>query len=448
MTAKTPPDARSILRSYYGLAGMYTLAASVIWGVNTLFMLDAGLGIAEVFIANAAFSAGMVIFEIPTGVVADTLGRRTSFLLSVAVLAITTLMYVGLARIDGNLLAWSAVSVLMGLGFTFYSGAVEAWLVDALHTTGFDGQLDDVFARGQMVTGGAMLVGTVGGGILGSINLSVPYVVRSAMLVLLFVVAYGRMHDIGFTPHRVAVGELPAAMRSIAAAGVTYGWRQRPLRFLMLASLVQSGFLYWGFYAWQPYFLDLLERDAVWVAGVVSALISISTIAGNLVVEWFTRFCGRRTTLLLWAAGLQTLGAVVVGLTSSFWIAVGALMVVMAATGVSGPVRAAYMHHIIPTEQRATVVSFDSMVAGVGGTGAQAGLGALAQVQSFSAGYIVGGAATVIAVPLLAAMRGMHNDADLIVGRKAALGGTCAADGLPLVAAVESHSRDTITTGS
>ena len=45
-------------------------------------------------------------------------------------------------------------------------------------------------------------------------------------------------------------------------------------------------------------------------------------------------------------------------------------------------------------------------------------------------------------------MRGLQNDADLIVGRKAAVGGTCAADGLPLVAAVESHSRETITTGS
>jgi hypothetical protein len=43
-----------------------------------------------VFVANAAFSAGMVPFEVPTGVVADTLGRRMSFLLSEAVLSATT----------------------------------------------------------------------------------------------------------------------------------------------------------------------------------------------------------------------------------------------------------------------------------------------------------------------------------------------------------------------
>ena len=87
-----PPASRRVLAGYYTLAGLYTLSAAAIWGVNTLFLLDAGLSFFEVFVANAAFSAGMVVFEIPTGAVADTLGRRVSFLLSVAVLGATTLM--------------------------------------------------------------------------------------------------------------------------------------------------------------------------------------------------------------------------------------------------------------------------------------------------------------------------------------------------------------------
>ena len=100
----------------------------MIWGVNTLFLLGAGLSFFEVFVANAAFSAGMVLFEVPTGVVADTLGRRVSFLLSVAVLSATTLLYVALAQVGAGVVAFSVVSVAMGLGFTFYSGAMEAWL--------------------------------------------------------------------------------------------------------------------------------------------------------------------------------------------------------------------------------------------------------------------------------------------------------------------------------
>lgn len=62
---------------YMRLLFLETLAASLIWGVNTLFLLDAGLGLTGAFIANGAFSAGYVLFEIPTGVVADAAGRRS-----------------------------------------------------------------------------------------------------------------------------------------------------------------------------------------------------------------------------------------------------------------------------------------------------------------------------------------------------------------------------------
>ena len=70
------PAARRIQRIYLTLLLGNTLAASFIWGINTLFLLDAGLSNFEAFAANAFFTAGMVIFEIPTGVVADTVGRK------------------------------------------------------------------------------------------------------------------------------------------------------------------------------------------------------------------------------------------------------------------------------------------------------------------------------------------------------------------------------------
>ena len=82
--------ARRIQRTYLTLLLGNTLAASFIWGINTLFLLDAGLSNLEAFAANAFFTAGMVIFEIPTGVVADTWGRRTSYLLGTLTLSAST----------------------------------------------------------------------------------------------------------------------------------------------------------------------------------------------------------------------------------------------------------------------------------------------------------------------------------------------------------------------
>jgi MFS family permease len=428
---------RRTVLGYYVLAGLYTLSAAAIWGVNTLFLLDAGLSFFEVFLANAAYSLGTVLFEIPTGVVADTLGRRTSFLLSTSVLGASTLLYVALAEVDAGVVAFALASVLMALGFTFYSGAMEAWVVDALAATGYRGLLDHVFARGQQVTGAAMLIGTVGGGLVGQVDLSIPYVIRAVLLAAVFVVAFVVMHDIGFTPRRVPPRRLPLAIAQNAKAGVAFGWAQRPIRLLMLAASLEMGFLIWAFYAAQPYLLDLLDSDAVWIAGVVAAGIAASTMVGNQIVDVVSRRCAKRTTLLLWSGAVQCVAAIVVGVASSFWVAFPALLVLTGAVGVTGPVRQAYLHQLIPSEQRATVISFDSMVSGGGGVVGQVGLGAYGEARSVGGAFVVGGAATALAIPLFAAVRRIGGPADQIMGSRAGAECGSAGKGLPSVSQVE-----------
>jgi MFS family permease len=428
---------KAVLRSYFAISGVYTLSASLIWGVNTLFLLEAGLDIFGVFVAGAAFTAGNVLFEIPTGVVADTVGRRASFLCSVSVLCVGTLAYVGIPHLAWKpLFLFTVVSVFLGLGFSFYSGALEAWLVDALDASGFAGELDAVFSRGAMVSGAAMLIGAVGGGLLGQLDLSLPFVARSGLLILAFVVALIGMRDLGFAARPLTLQTLRRELASVAKAGIRYGWSQRSLRLLMLASAVQTGFLIWGFYAWQPYFQELLQTDAVWFAGVIASAMALSTMLGNAVVDYFARLCGRRTTLLVWAASIQTLAALAVGLSPSFPLALGCLLVVTATMGVVGPVRQAYIHRMVPGEERATVVSFDSMVANLGGVGGQAGLGYLTKVRDYATGYVVGGALTVLAIPLFLAIRSLKEDADKIIGR-AGKSSPCAAQGLASVGAVD-----------
>ena len=152
---------RSIQRTYVILMLGNTLAASFIWGINTLFLLDAGLSNLEAFAANAFFTAGMVVFEVPTGIVADTIGRRASYLLGTVTLTGSTLLYVLLWQVGAPFWQWAIASMSVGLGFTFFSGAVEAWLVDALNATGFTGDLESVFGRGQIATGAGMLTGSV-----------------------------------------------------------------------------------------------------------------------------------------------------------------------------------------------------------------------------------------------------------------------------------------------
>ncbi|HEV8572905.1 MAG TPA: MFS transporter [Actinomycetota bacterium] len=409
-------EPKRIIRTYLTITALFTLSASLIWGINTLFLLDAGLDIFEVFVANAAFTAAMALFEVPTGVVADTRGRRISFLLSEAVLVVGTLAYVGVAAIHGGLLLFSLAGVILGLGYTFYSGAVEAWLVDALRATGFRGELDRVFARGGMVSGAATLVGTVAGGVIGSIDLSIPYLVRSALLAGAFAVGFSMMHDLGFTPRTLRLRGITVEMRKVARAGITYGWRVPSVRLLVLGSFVTLGFFFWAWYAWPPYFLDLLGRDLVWVVGVIAALFSLAQICGNALVGRLVRPGIRRTTILITGSGVLTAAMVAVGTIQLFWVAVPMFLLAAVVAGFLFPVRQTYLHAVIPTEQRATLVSFDALLGSLGSVGGQTGLGYLSRVRSIPDGFVVGGLATGIVVPLYLLLRARSDQADVVRG--------------------------------
>ena len=410
------PSAARIIRAYFVISGAYTLAASLIWGINTLFLLGAGLSLMQVFLANAVFTGAMAIFEVPTGVLADTGGRRLSFLLSVAVLFVGTLAYVAIPLAGGGLLAFCLASILLGLGYTFYSGAMEAWLVDALKAAGHTEPVDRVLARGQFVSSAAMLVGSVSGGFLGSVNLAIPYVIRCVLLLMAFVVGFVTMHDVGFATQTLARRDLPRAMVRTAEESVRFGWRSPGARLAILAGAMQAIFFEWGYHAWQPYFLGLLGSDAAWITGSIAATIAASMMAGNWLVHRLTKYCGHRSTLLIAAAIGFSVAAVGVGLAHSFWLAVSFYIVGAVSYGVFQPVRQGYLHLVVPPTHRATVLSFASLVSSGGSMAGQAGIGWLSARTSLGSGYVAGGVIAALAIPFLLSLRRLGGRPDQILG--------------------------------
>jgi MFS family permease len=391
--------ARVVERTYLLLTLLTTLAASFIWGINTLFLLDAGLSNLEAFAANAFFTAGQVMFEVPTGVVADTRGRRFSFLLGAGTLLASTLLYLVMWQLQAPLAGWAIASILLGLGFTFFSGATEAWLVDALNASGFRGSLETIFGRAQVVAGGAMLVGSVAGGIVAQLtNLGVPYVIRAAMLGVTLLIALRFMRDIGFTPRRGA--SAVADVRNVLGGAIDGGLRNRPVRWLMLAAPFNAGVGIFAFYALQPYLLELYgDPSAYSVAGLAAAMIAGSQIVCGLIVPWARRLFRRRTDALI-VGGILNVGVLAfIGLTDSFLIALVLLAAWTMIFAIEAPLRQAFINGLIPSEQRATVLSFDALMGSSGGVAIQPALGRVADVYGYSASYVAGAAIQALAVP-------------------------------------------------
>ena len=407
-------EAKRVQRTYLLLTLLSTLAASFIWGINTLFLLDAGLNNTEAFAANAFFTAGMVIFEVPTGALADTWGRRTSYLLGAVTLLLSTLLYLVMWKAHAPLWGWAIASILLGLGFTFFSGATEAWLVDALAFTGYKEGLEPVMARGQVVGGSAMLAGSVAGGVIAQMtDLGVPYIIRAVCLGLTLVAAWFLMKDQGFTPNRShgALGE----MRRVVRASIDNGWRKPPVRWLMLAALCAGGVDMFAFYALQPYLLELWgDKEAFGIAGLAAAIVAGSEMVAGLLVPYVRRVFTRRTYALIAAASLGIVSLALMGVTSSFWVAIGLLVVWGLTFSIATPIRQAYLNGIIPTQQRATVLSFDNLMSSAGGVAAQPALGRAADVWGYPTAYVVSGVIQLAALPFLVLARRENAGSDRI----------------------------------
>jgi MFS family permease len=408
------PEPRTVQRVYLVLMLFSTLAASFIWGINTLFLLDAGLSATAAFTANALFTAGMVLFEVPTGVVADTWGRRASYLLGSVTLAVSTVLYWLAWQAHAPFWAWAATSMLLGLGFTFFSGATEAWLVDALKFTGFKGNLETVFAKGQIVAGVAMLSGSVLGGLVAQwTNLGVPYLLRGLALVVTFVVAFVFMRDWGFVPKP---GKHPVReMGQVVRASVRYGLGNPPVRWMMLAAPFTFGVGIYAFYAMQPYLLELYgDEQAYSIAGLAAAIIAGAQIAGGMAAPRVRRLFRNRTSALLAGLLFEIALLALLGVTTGFWVAVGLLVLWGLAAAATLPIRMAYVNGLIPSAQRATVLSFDNLLGSSGGVVIQPALGKAADVWSYSTSYLVAAAVQLLAAPFMVLARRERASADPI----------------------------------
>jgi MFS family permease len=252
-----------------------------------------------------------------------------------------------------------------------------------------------------------------GGFIAEQASLGVPFVLRALILIVMFALAFRMMHDVGFTPD--TGGRPLAEMRKIASASIDYGWRVPAVKWLMVEALFTGGVGIYAFYALQPYLLELYgDPQAYQIAGLAAALVAGAQILGGVAAPFIRGLFQRRTSALLWMAGLSVLSLVLIGAIQSFWPVIGLTLVWSLMFAATMPIRQTYLNGLIPSRQRATIISFDSMMASSGGVWAQPLLGRAADVWGYGASYLASAAISVFALPSLALSRKQNAPADTV----------------------------------
>ena len=168
-------------------------------------------------------------------------------------------------------------------------------------------------------------------------------------------------------------------------------------------------------YALQPYLLELYgDPEAYSIAGLVAAIVAGAQIAGGIAAPRIRRLFRRRTSALIVTAGLSSLSLLLIGLIDSFAAVIALIAVWGLLFAATMPIRQAYLNGLIPSRQRATILSFDSMMSSTGGVWTQPVLGRAADAYGYAPSYAIGAGISLLALPFLALSRRQNAPADVV----------------------------------
>jgi len=407
------PDARSLRRRFLLLVALRWLPTGLTMPVTVLLASARGLSLAEIGLVLSVQGFVVLALELPTGGLADSLGRRPTLVLAGAV----GLASLALLLVADSVATYVGVMALQGVWRALDSGPLEAWYVDAALAVDPGARLEEGLSAASAVLSAALCAGALVSGALVALEPlsgADPLVVPVLAALVLSAVSTGAVLAL-VTEARPARGAGAAwtAVRgvpAVVAAGVRLVRGDRVLVALVAVELFW-GFGMVAFEVLMPVRLaevsgsgaPATERAAA-LMGPVTAGAWAASAAGAALVPLLSR----RTGVWVAAAALrvaQGLAVAGMGLLAGPLGVVAAFWACYAVHGASNPLHSSLLHARASGENRAVVLSVNSMVAQPAGSVGSITLGALAAATSTSTAMLVAALALALAAPLYRAAR-------------------------------------------
>jgi MFS family permease len=170
----------------------------------------------------------------------------------------------------------------------------------------------------------------------------------------------------------------------------------------MLGAPFSGGVGMYAFYAMQPYLLELYGRkDSYSTAGLAAPIVAGTQIIGGYLVRYVGKACLRRTSFLLFGTLLSVAALATIGLVSHFGVALFLFALWAIVFAAVSPVRQAFINGLIPSEQRATVLSSDNLLSSSGGVVFQPALGRFADAWGYPVSCVARAVIELLALPFV-----------------------------------------------
>jgi len=390
---------KKTILQYFTLTMLFNFAMCSIVATYVTFLTSNGLNLFEVNMVNFVFFSVRLIFEIPTGAFADVFGRKASFVMSCLLMSLGTFMY----ALSHSFWGFAAAEGVSAVGSTFASGAFDAWLVDKLNHHGHTGERHRIFARAEFLGRVVGIASALIGSYLADIRGSLPWFLGSAIFLVTGIVTICWMKEEYFEKQPFSWSLGLTSMKNTFLSSVEYGIKNKVVRFIVIVGLIQMFAVQAPNMQWQPYFIQFVhaKRNLGYMWVVMSSFLMIgSMIAPRLL----TRVKDEKKSLVICQviAGLGILLTTLVPFLAGIMI----YMVHEIPRGMYGPLKKKYLHDNIPSKERATIASFESISPHLGGMAGLLLSGFLANTYSISLAWVTSGV-VLIGATLLVAKNGV-----------------------------------------
>ncbi len=406
----------------------YALTIGSNWGwflgpFYPLFLLSLDLSLTQASAVLAAYFITTLLFEVPTGAVADVFGRRTAFLLSCLTRASAFLLYFFADSFADCITA----EVIDAFGTALSSGALEAWAVDQTQAEGDSQPTTRLFARANTWMRSMMALLGLAGVAIATIDLRLPWLVGATGYASTFVFAWFFMRETRpaaattMSAHQVLTHGLTtraaAPVHSLGSLVATAGTsvvrtlhealgeivHSSTVRVLCLLTVATAFGVMPVYFAWPAFVRDLVDSDLL-ILGLVWSAISLASALGSATVPRALRTANRPLVLALTEA-LRGVGIGLVALATSVGQAALGLVLLEFGLGLSSPIFQAWVNEHVGNERRATALSMVEMSFTGGAAVGLLILGRLAEMQGFRAAWLISAVLLVALAPTFILIR-------------------------------------------
>lgn len=369
---------------FYGLRFLSGLGYGLIAPVYVLLLFSLGLDAYQVSITNLFFVLGNVVLNLPAGSLADNWGRKKTFLISSLFTSGSFLSFVLIKTWPLIIVA----EILSAIGYVLMVGVLEAWVVDAWKEK--SAKPEDygfLFTRAETAGFLANLIGGISGGLLGSFSLRLPFLIGGFFNFLILPIGYLLMKE-KWIKKETNLKLLAINSFKTLKAGTKESFKNKFIWQIALSAGMSMVGLRIIDVFWSKRFVDMTFQK-VETAGYLWTMITVFMIIGNFLWQKWINKTGDYLRGLMFNSLFAGLMIILSSINKNFYLAAGFFIFYEMARGLQRPALFGYFNNFIPSQKRATILSFVITATWLGGAIGLITLGWVARKFSIEISWIM-----------------------------------------------------------